>query len=78
MTNGITTLTISEWFMIRGIFWEYYVTEAWNKEKRAYCLVDGDVQEIGLVSLHEIKPYIISRTKDLENLLPAPGWTWID
>jgi hypothetical protein len=40
-------------------------------------LVDGDFQETGLVSLEEIKPYIISRTKDL-NLMPAPGWEWVE
>lgn len=78
MSNGKTTLKVLEWIIVRGIFWEYYVTEAWDEANCAYCLVDGDFQEIGLVSLDEIKPHISARTKDLSTIQPAPGWKWID
>jgi hypothetical protein len=77
MTDGKTILKIFEWIQTKGNFWEYYVTEKWNKDNCAYCLVDGDFQEIGLVSLDEIKPYISIRTKDL-TIQPAPGWKWVD
>lgn len=77
MTDGKTILKIFEWIQTKGNFWEYYVTEKWNEENCAYCLVDGDFQEIGLVSLDEIKPYISIRTKDLR-IQPAPGWKWVD
>lgn len=78
MTKGGTTLTILEWIIVRGICWEYYVTEKWDESNCAYCLVDGDFQEVGLVCLDEIKPYISARTKDLKSISPAPGWEWVD
>lgn len=78
MTNGKQTINVLEWIIVKGIYWEYYVTEEWNEYNCAYCLVDGDFQEIGLVSLDEIKPYISARTKDLKEVAPAPGWSWVD
>ena len=78
MTDGTQTIDVYEWIIVKGTYWEYYVTEAWNFANCAYCLVDGDFQEIGLVSLDEIKPYINSRTTDLERLQPAPGWSWVE
>lgn len=77
MTDGTTTLSILEWIIVRGINWEYYVFEKWNEDNCAYCLVDGDFQEMGLVSLDEIKPYIFARTKDLDSIAAAPGWKWV-
>jgi len=77
MTDGITTLNILEWIIVEGIFWEYYVTEKWDENNCAYCLVDGDFQELGLVCLDEIEPHILSRMDDLEVLQPAPGWKWV-
>lgn len=78
MTDGQTTINVLEWIIVNGIFWEYYVIDQWDQENCAYCLVDGEFQEIGLVSLDEIKPHISSRTKDLNNLQPAPGWKWVE
>jgi len=78
MTDGKTILEILEWIIVRGIFWEYYVTEKWDESNCAYCLVDGDFQEIGVVSLDEIKPYISAQTKNLTEVQAAPGWKWID
>ena len=77
MTNGTITVDIREWIIVKGIFWEYYVTEEWDKDNCAYCVVDGDFTEFGLVSLDEIKPYISQRTNDLKNLEPARGWRWV-
>jgi len=78
MTDGTNTLNILEWIIVTGCFWEYYVTEKWDENNCAYCLVDGDFQELGLVSLDEIKPFISARTQDLTKVEPAPGWKWID
>jgi hypothetical protein len=78
MTDGISTIEVLEWIMVSGTFWEYYVTEKWDETNCAYCLVDGDFQEIGLVSLDEIGPFISVRTSDLQNLQPAPGWRWTE
>jgi len=76
MKKGSWEINVIEWIMVKN-YWEYYRIEEWNEDDCAYCLVDGDFQETGLVSLEEIKPYIISRTKDL-NLMPAPGWEWVE
>ena len=77
MTDGKTTLKVLEWIIVKGVFWEYYVIEQWDERNCAYCLVDGDFQEIGLVSYDEIKPYILSQTKDLMTVQPAPRWKWV-
>jgi len=69
-------IQVIEHVIVRN-YWEYYVMDEWTEDNVAYCLVDGDFQEIGLVSLDEIKPYIISKTRDLKNLMPAPGWKWV-
>lgn len=78
MRKETTVLNVLEWIQVGGCFWEYYVIEEWNEENVAYCLVDGDFQEVGLVSLDEIAPFIAARTKDLQNLQPAPGWKWVE
>lgn len=78
MTDGKTTVNVLEWIIVKKIMWEYYVIEKWNEDNCAYCLVDGDFQEIGLVSLDEIEPFISIRTKDLNTLQPAPGWSWVE
>lgn len=77
MTDGKQTITVFEWIMIGEVMWEYYVTENWNEDNEAYCLVDGEFQEIGLVSLDEIKPYIVARTSNLHEFRPAVGWEWV-
>ena len=72
-----SVLNVVEHIILRN-FWEYYVTDDKYTDDIVRCLVMGDEQEIGDVSLSEIKPYIISRTKVLKDLAPASGCTWID
>ncbi len=74
--NG-TTIEVIEHIILRN-FWEYYVTTDSYSDDIKLCLVMGDFTELGDVSLDEIKPYIISRTKDLANVMPAEGWRWED
>jgi len=74
--NG-TELEIVEHIMLRNM-WEYYVTTDVFQDDIVMCLVMGDFTELGDVSLDEIKPYIISRTRDLANVMPADGYRWID
>ncbi len=57
-------------------FWEYYVTEDNYGEGIQFCLVLGDYDELGDVYLPELEPYIVSRTKRLDSVMPAPGWEW--
>lgn len=78
MKKGNQKLVIKEHIILRN-FWEYYVTDAIPCEDDAdviEALVLGFETELGDVWLPEIKPYIISRTKDLRDVMSAPGWTW--
>ena len=74
--NG-TELTITEHIITRNN-WEYYVTNEKFNDDIVCCLVLGFEDEIGDVSLSEIRPHVISRTKDLEEVMAAPGWSWIE
>jgi len=58
--------------------WEFYVLEEPDENGVAFAFVSGDYDELGYVSLDEIKPFIISRTKEMNGIMPAPGYSWID
>jgi len=76
MTNEHgTQVKVIEHIMLRN-FWEYYILEEADDDGIAFALVVGDYTEMGHVSLNEIAPYIISRTKYLGNIMPAPMWSW--
>lgn len=69
-------LKVVEHIILKNM-WEYYVLDApTNTEDVKLCLVMGFEQEIGDVYLPEIKPYIISRTKNLNEVMPADGCRW--
>ena len=78
MTNPKTgaTLNIIEHIILKN-FWEYYVVDnKGNDDDIKLCLVMGFETELGDVSMNEIKPYIISRTKNFDDVAPAPNWKW--
>lgn len=61
-------------------FWEYYVLKSpTNTDDIKLCFVMGAENEMGDVSMSEIKPYVISRTKVLNDpfFMPAQGWSWV-
>ena len=58
--------------------WEYYVTDNKHSDDIVQCLVVGIEQELGDVSLAEIKPYILTSTTNMQDLLPAPNCKWLD
>jgi hypothetical protein len=75
-----STLKIKEHIILRN-FWEYYVIDKPSlnlPEDIEFCLVMGFETEMGDVYMPEIKPYVISKTKRLEDLAPVPGWEWVD
>lgn len=77
MSNGKVTLIVTEHLMTRN-FWEYYVLESpTNTKDIKQCLVLGYENEIGDVSMSEIKPFLISKTNKLDNVAPAPNWDWL-
>jgi hypothetical protein len=64
--------------MLRNM-WEYYVTDRPSPKGRPdikEALVYGDELELGDFSTDEIKPYVISKTSNLDEVMPAPGWDW--
>jgi len=73
-----TILTVKEHIIIKN-FWEYYITnEETNDPDTKFALVMGFETELGYVYLPEIQPYIVSKTKKLNDVMPAPGWEWLD
>ena len=76
MTKGNTVLKVYQHIILKN-GWEYYVTSKSTKNDILECLVMGFETEYGSVSLNEIKPYIVSRTIDLADIMPATDWTWV-
>ena len=71
--------TVVEHIIIKNM-WEYYILkieEDVDPEGYKTALVVGDYTEIGQVYMPEIEPHIVSRTSDLGELIPAPGWEWV-
>ena len=58
--------------------WEFYILGPTNDDNVAFALVCGEEDELGFVSLDEIGPFIISRTKTMDGVMPAPGYSWLD
>ena len=80
MTNGTTTLNVVDHLVLKN-GWEYYITDEHADSGTAirFCLVCGYAIEMGDVYMPELTPYIVSRAKgDLADLMPAPGWQWVD
>jgi hypothetical protein len=79
MIKGNLKLDVVEHIILRNM-WEYYVLadEAGDEPDSdiKYALVMGFNDEIGTVSLSEIKPHVISRTTDLSEIMPADGYEW--
>ena len=82
MIKGNLKLDVVEHIILRNM-WEYYImandpdTDSHNPDI-VYALVMGFNDEIGTVSLSEIKPYVISRTSRLDEIMPADGYEWAD
>ena len=70
-------VTVSEYIMLKYSYYEYYVIDKNHDGDTAEILVHGDEIEQTMVSLSEINATIAFRTKDLDSLLPVPGWKWI-
>jgi hypothetical protein len=81
MTKGNLKLSVVEHIILKNM-WEYFVlaNEAGDEPDSdiKYALVMGFNDEIGTVSLSEIKPHVFSRTTNLDGLLPASGYQWED
>ncbi len=80
MIRGNLKLNVVEHIILRNM-WEYYIladepdTHAPDPDI-VYALVMGFNDEIGTVSMSEIKPHIMTRTTDLSEIMPADGYEW--
>ena len=75
--GSVTRIQIEQHIVLKN-FWEYYITtRRFEADKDIACaLVLGYELELGDVRLSELKPYILSSTTDLKDVMPAPNWTW--
>lgn len=60
-------------------FWEYYFLDPKpDTSKNMRAIVLGFNTDMGDVHIPEIEPYLMSFTRDMSDLMPAPGWEWVD
>jgi hypothetical protein len=61
------------------MFWEYYFLDPKpDSQKNMRAIVLGFETDMGDVHIPEIQPYLMSFTRDVSALMPAPGWEWVD
>lgn len=72
------SITVIEFIMLKYNCYEYYVTNKNYDDGTVEILAYGDDIEYATVHLSEINATtVIFRTKDLDSLLPVPGWKWV-
>tara|TARA_R100000234_G_scaffold119282_1_gene101783 strand:- start:196 stop:453 length:258 start_codon:yes stop_codon:yes gene_type:complete len=74
------TVMVREHIIIKNM-WEYYVIsidEVDEEDQVQYCYVMGFECEFGDVYIPEIEPYIISRTKNLDEVMPPTDFEWVE
>ena len=72
-----TVVNVTEFAITRGNFWEYFITDEKFSDDIVCAVVHGFECEMGDISLSEIKPYVMARSNDLSETMPAPGWEWV-
>lgn len=81
MIKGNVKLDIVEHIILRNM-WEYYILADEDGDDPdsdvKYALVMGFEDEIGTVSMSEIKPHILTRTSHVNGIFPAAGYQWAD
>ena len=80
MLSESSSVNVVEHITLKNM-WEYYVLDdpdGLNPDGIETALVVGFDTEIGGVYMPEIEPYIVSRTSQLGDLMPAPSWKWAD
>ena len=77
-------VTVVEHIIVKN-FWEYYILDD-KKENPEWSIADdiqfafvmGFENEFGDVSRSEMKPYIISQTRNLDEVMPPEGFSWVN
>ena len=72
-----TVVTVHAWLMTRNM-WEYFLLDPKpDTVGNVFSLVMGDETEMGDVNLPELRPFLCSFTRELDDLAPADGWEWV-
>lgn len=59
--------------------WEYFFLDRKpDSDKNMVAVVMGFETEMGGVHIPEIKPYLLSFTRDLQDVMPCQGWEWVE
>ncbi len=74
--NTGEVLNVAEHIITKNL-WEFYVFDYFLGSSNVNALVMGFETEIGLVSMDELEPHILTKTKDLTEVAAATGWEWI-
>lgn len=73
-----TVVTVYSHAITRN-FWEYFFVDPKPNSQHNMCaVVMGDETEMGDVHIPEIKPYLLSVTRDLQDVMPCQGWEWVE
>tara|TARA_Y100000590_G_scaffold331907_1_gene377257 strand:+ start:3027 stop:3269 length:243 start_codon:yes stop_codon:yes gene_type:complete len=75
MTKGNIKLNVVAHVMLRN-FWEYYITELPDETGIGMALVMGHCTEYGTIAQDDIENYAISYTTQLDDVMPADGYSW--
>jgi hypothetical protein len=72
-----TTVEVHAYAILRNM-WEYYFLD--TSDDVSFALVEGFEQEMGDVDKEEISPYVVSICdgEELNDILPAEGWSWVE
>lgn len=71
-------VTVSEYIMLKYSCYEYYVIGNNDDDSdMVEILAYGNEIEQTMFPLSEINATAAFRTKNLDSLLPVPGWKWI-
>ena len=79
MSKGNLKLDVVEHIILRNMREYYVLADEEGDEPDSdvkYALVMGVADEIGAVAMSEIQPHIITRTTDLDEVMPAAGYEW--
>lgn len=74
--NTGEVLNVAEHIITKNL-WEFYVFDYFLGSSNVNALVMGFETEIGLVSMDELGPHILTKTKDLTEVAAATGWEWV-
>lgn len=58
-------------------WWEYYLEKP-DEDGRAFGYAMGAENEWGYVYMPELRPHIISETRNMDEVMPPEGYKWKD